>query len=675
VSYLNITEVDTAIQNLAGAYPTLTQLITLPHTSIEGRTIHALRIGAGDAGSREVLMMIGGQHAREWGSCEICINFAADLLEAYQTNQGLSYGGKRFTADQLKSIVDDLHVVVCPLVNPDGRNYSQTTPMGAGWRRNRNPAYSGGNSFCIGVDLNRNYEFLFDFKNKFHPTAYAPNNVDRLSVSDDPCDPAQTFHGPSAFSEPETQNVKWLLDMFLRTRWFFDIHSYSRLVLYNWGDDENQTAERPKNFHNASFDAARGLIGDNAYKEYLPFRDKFVAQRLAERVRDAIGAVRGEPYIAQPSVALYPTCGTSMDYSYSRHFLDPAKDKIYSFTIEWGNEFQPDWSEMELIVADITAGLLEACIEGPRIELTDLLFYKRSVGEGLFVSTDGSGKTSTIKQYTDWDRDWDLIIPGNFGGGGHTDLLFYKRSIGEGLFVSTYRSGETSTIKRYTNWDRDWDLIIPGNFGGGGHTDLLFYKRSVGEGLFVNTYGSGETSTINQYTNWDRDWDMIIPGNFGGGGHTGLLFYKRSVGEGLFVSTYGSAETSTIKQYVDWDRDWNLIISSNFGGGGHTDLLFYKRSVGEGLFVSIYGSAETSTIKQYTDWDRDWDLIIPGNFGGGGHSDLLFYKRSAGEGLFVSTYGSSETVIIKQYTNWDRDWYRIIPGSFGDVPAIVELGA
>jgi murein tripeptide amidase MpaA len=363
MSYLNVDEVDSAVQSLAAAYPALTQLITLPFDTVEGRTSHALRIGAGAAGSRDVLMVIGGQHAREWGSCEICINFAADLLEAYDTGTGLAYGGTSFSAAQVQGIVDTLHLVVFPLVNPDGRHFSQTAD--GDWRRNRNPAQSGGSPSCVGVDLNRNYDFLFDFKNTFHPTAYSPANWQRLVVSDDPCATDQTYHGPSAFSEAETRNVRWLLDAFPRTRWFFDVHSYSELILYNWGDDNNQTTEPARNFRNPAFDDDRGLLADAAYAEYVPAGDALIAQTLAERMRDTIAAVRGKTYTAKQSVGLYPTCGTSQDYAYSRHFVDPGKGKTYSYTIEWGTQFQPDWPEMELIIQDVTAGLIDFCVAAP----------------------------------------------------------------------------------------------------------------------------------------------------------------------------------------------------------------------------------------------------------------------------------------------------------------------
>ena len=45
MSYLNVDEVESALQGLAAAYPGTAELITLPNQTIEGRTCHALRIG------------------------------------------------------------------------------------------------------------------------------------------------------------------------------------------------------------------------------------------------------------------------------------------------------------------------------------------------------------------------------------------------------------------------------------------------------------------------------------------------------------------------------------------------------------------------------------------------------------------------------------------------------
>ncbi|PYJ92866.1 MAG: hypothetical protein DME62_11045 [Verrucomicrobia bacterium] len=157
MSFLNVVEIESALIGLASSYPSVTQLITLPYFTVEGRQSHALRIGTGPC-RRSAVLIISGAHAREWGGPDICINFAADLLEAYSLGTALIYGGTAYSAAEIKSIIERLDVIVFPDVNPDGRNYSQNTyPM---WRKNRNPASSGGQASKIGVDPNRNYDFL-----------------------------------------------------------------------------------------------------------------------------------------------------------------------------------------------------------------------------------------------------------------------------------------------------------------------------------------------------------------------------------------------------------------------------------------------------------------------------------------------------------------------------------
>ncbi|WEB38462.1 M14 family metallopeptidase [Streptomyces yunnanensis] len=353
--YLNTTEVDSALVNLSRAYPALCELIDLPEPSIEGVGCHAVRLGAGPAGSRDCVMLIGGVHAREWGSCEILVYFAADLLRAHHTHSGLAYGGKSYSAAQVKTLLDDLEIVVFPLVNPDGRKYSQTVePM---WRKNRNTAYGNGEGDCVGVDINRNYDFLFDAATAFAPTA-------GVRVSSDPCDP-QLYHGPGPFSEPETRNVRWLLDAYPRTRWFIDVHSFSEDMLYVWGDDQDQSTDPSMNFLNHTFDGVRGDAGDTQYREFIPKIDFDHEIELARDFRDGLQAVRGRKYTAKSAFDLYPTCGTSDDYAFGRHFVDPAKGKVLAYTIEWGTEFQPPWNEMENIIKDVSAGLVQFCINAP----------------------------------------------------------------------------------------------------------------------------------------------------------------------------------------------------------------------------------------------------------------------------------------------------------------------
>lgn len=359
--YLNTTAVESALVTATSApYNAFTQLIPLPNLTWEGRQCNAIRIGNGSDPGRPGVFFLGGIHAREWGSPDILINFVEQLEQAYLNGTGITLGTKVFSASDIKSIVDDLDIYVFPQANPDGRNYSMNTE--ALWRKNRRTAApNSGSGPCVGVDLNRNYDFLWDFQNLFAPTS-------TVSCSADPCD-YQVYHGPSPFSEPETQNVKWMHDNFPNIGYFVDLHSYGQDILYSWGDDDDQETDPAMNFQNPTYNNVRGLLdglaqpGAPAYRDYIPSDDRAAAVDLANTFSAGIQAVRGTTYLVEQSVGLYPTAGASDDYSYSRHFVDGSKRNVLSFTLEWGTEFQPPYAEMQNIIQEITSGLLAFCLK------------------------------------------------------------------------------------------------------------------------------------------------------------------------------------------------------------------------------------------------------------------------------------------------------------------------
>jgi len=370
VGYLTVPQINTAIIRLAAKYAGLCELITLPEVTYEGRATFALRVGTKSPRGSGLLdpwrvsprpvgvLFICGVHARERGGPEIGVAFVADLLWAYEHGEGLRYGGKEFTASEIEWIVEGLNVFVVPMVNPDGVHHIVQYPN-SNWRKNRNPADATGSPASIGVDINRNFPFLWDF-----PTQFAPG-VGPASAS--PSD--ETYHGRAPASEPETRNVRWLLDQYPIISRFMDIHSWRQRVLHSWGDDENQSTDPSMNFLNPAWDGKRGLDDHGTYREYISPQDRFAVVSLAARVRDAINDVRGGHYAAIQSVALnvggkewFPTSGSSDDYSYSRQFADPGKAKVYGFTLEFGMEFHPPWSEMEQIIFDVNAGMVEFCL-------------------------------------------------------------------------------------------------------------------------------------------------------------------------------------------------------------------------------------------------------------------------------------------------------------------------
>jgi carboxypeptidase T len=370
-TYLNVAEVETALALAAGpAHADFTELITLPHPTWEGRTCTAIRIHHGAAASAGGVYFLGGIHAREWGSPDICVNLVRLLTDAYKAGTGISQGGTSFSATEIRAIVENIDVIVFPQANPDGRHHSMTVDHM--WRKNRRPVAAGehvcksGGGNGPGVDVNRNYDFLWDFPVKFSPLA-------AVATSTNPC--KETYRGPGAVSEPETRNVEWLLKNSPSVGYFIDIHSFGEDILYNWGDDDDQTADPTMNFHNPAYDGKRGVLdsdpgGDpKKYREYLPKTDFDILVSLGNTLRDAIKAAHGRVYTVKSSANLYPTSGTSDDYAYSQGFLNGSKSRVLGFTIEWGPErstipesFHPNYIDMVPIIEEVTAGLLAFCL-------------------------------------------------------------------------------------------------------------------------------------------------------------------------------------------------------------------------------------------------------------------------------------------------------------------------
>ena len=141
-----------------------------------------------------------------------------------------------------------------------------------------------------------------------------------------------------------------------------DVHSAVPVILHGWGSDQNQSTEPKQTFLNIAFDGVRGRVDDRAYGEYIAPDDLETLEALSSRMNDAVKAVRGSDYGVEQAYGLYPTSGASDDYAFSRHFADPSKTKVYGFTVEAGDNFQPPWSEAEEVIREVSAGLIAFCL-------------------------------------------------------------------------------------------------------------------------------------------------------------------------------------------------------------------------------------------------------------------------------------------------------------------------
>lgn len=340
--YRTIAQLDALTERLAASFPQVFTRQELPERSREGRPIHALRLraGAGGGAQRSTVLLVGGTHARELMNPDAIVELAVNLFTSHSGGTDIVYGAKTWPASEVRSMLESIDLWLLPCLNPDGRHHVMT--VDDLWRKNRrdNPATA-----CDGVDLNRNFDIVW--------------GVTEGQTSCSPC--SDVFCGPSAFSEPETRNVRHLLDSH-RIDCFADVHSYSELVLYPWGHAPTQTTDPSQRFTDLPSGTCSPLDRPG-HAEYMPPEDLERFEADGQRVVDAIAAVRGRVYANRTGIGLYPTTGTQSDYAYARHIRDPALAKTYGYTFETGpfagdarESFHP--TDPEPVKADAKSGML-----------------------------------------------------------------------------------------------------------------------------------------------------------------------------------------------------------------------------------------------------------------------------------------------------------------------------
>ena len=435
--YHNVIEIEAAIANLADAHPAIAERIVLPEASFEGRVISCLRLGSAPSGAVDGVLLIFGQHAREWVPPESAIALMADLAGAYSGNHGLIYNTQTYTAAQIRQLLDSANIFILACVNPDGRHFSQTTDPD--WRKNRNTSH---HASCHGVDLNRNYDFAFDLGKYFANIPAVTDNTSAL-----PCHPRQVYHGPSAFSEPETRNVRWLLDTYPRIRRLVDTHGFKGEIYYPWCNDDNQSTDPSMNWRNPAWDHQRGDDAD-VYGEYISPGDLATHQYLANRLREGILPVRNRSYLVTQSFALYPTSGSASDYAWSRHLADWTRPRVEGYTIEHASSgFQPPLAEKDQIVLELTSGLISFCLSATcavpgqvvALRSTDLVFNQ--VPEGRTVSR------SVILQVTGCEAATFRVLSGPSRTGGSTRIRY-----GVAIGTASVPHEPTATTRELMLW-------------------------------------------------------------------------------------------------------------------------------------------------------------------------------------------------------------------------------
>jgi hypothetical protein len=252
-------ETNAAMDSIHNEHPTITTARINVGTTLEGRTIWAMKISDNpDIDEDEPEVFYNGViHAREPISIELLLYFMRYLTNNYGTDPRVIY------------LVNNRELWFVPIMNPDGYEYNRSTDPGGGGMYRKNRRDCGGGNW--GVDLNRNWGYMWGYDDE----GSSPYCSD------------ETYRGSSAFSEPETQGIR----DFINSRQFrmcMDYHSYGMLQLYPWGYD----------------------------RLYTPDENLFVA------VADSMCALNGHTP-GTPWEVLYPTNGASIDWEYGEQGTKP----------------------------------------------------------------------------------------------------------------------------------------------------------------------------------------------------------------------------------------------------------------------------------------------------------------------------------------------------------------
>jgi hypothetical protein len=404
--YLNVDEIVTKCELLAEQFPDEVTLEALPETTHDGRTMPLLRVKAGPKTPRHGLYIQANIHAREWGTTDIVMHFVEQLLLTQKAGINLVFGDKVFQHDDIRAALERVELFIVPCVNPDGRAFSMEPGDTPGsfpnsmWRRNRR---DNGNPECFGVDLNRNFDWIWDFKTAIHPDAWADYDTNYchgyVNVTDDVCDNFDRYHGDKPFSEPEARNVRSVLDTHSHIRIFVDLHGVLGKVMTPWADDEVQTTDPDQNFTNQAYDGTRGLRDTQSadpncansaplpagadYREFMHAVDQTRFGTYGKVQCDAIFTVRGETYVTGTSfLEMYGMSGNANDYAWSRHIADPELSKVDGYIYEFDIPakppyFQPPFEDppgpLDMIhtIRNVAAGLTALLVNTDRIPIVE----------------------------------------------------------------------------------------------------------------------------------------------------------------------------------------------------------------------------------------------------------------------------------------------------------------
>lgn len=291
--YHSYNEMVTELESLNSVYPNITQICTIGFSQVESLPILAMKISDNPAIKEDEprILFNGIHHSAELMGCEICLYLINQLLVNYDTNA------------LTRRIIDSAEIWLVPIVNPDGHQVV-FAGLDSFWRKNKSDNNNNG-IFDLdydGVDLNRNYNFLFDSGGSNSPSS-------------------RTYRGPRPFSESESKAMAELAE---NENFVFDICYHS--------DKDSSQGER----------VYYPWRWGNSYAPDYPFI-KPVAEELATKIINDLGNGTYTPVLGLVDGGLY------------RNYLYYAFG-TFAYTIEISRSYLPPESKVDSICVRNLAG-------------------------------------------------------------------------------------------------------------------------------------------------------------------------------------------------------------------------------------------------------------------------------------------------------------------------------
>ena len=290
--YRTVEETYATAAAIAASHPTLATWSDIGNswnkvTTGTGYDINVLKLtNQNIPGPKPVMFAMAAIHAREYATAELLTRFAEQLVNGYGIDADATW------------LLDhhELHLVLQS--NPDGRKHAEGGTL---WRKNTDGNYCGPTSSSRGADLNRNYPYRWG----------------GVGSSGSPC--SETFRGPTPGSEPETQAIMaYVRSIFPDQRdeslgiyapvpanatgIFFDIHSYSELVLWPWGFGANTPPQNP---------ALRTLGRKFAFfNDYMPQRSVELYEADGVTIDFAFGELGVAAYTFELGTSFFQSCAS-----------------------------------------------------------------------------------------------------------------------------------------------------------------------------------------------------------------------------------------------------------------------------------------------------------------------------------------------------------------------------